>query len=122
MPIPPFSTVAAAGLLTASAVLLFRSRAIVAHLAIWHQLAALWHLARAFLPAWFLTQLVAARWRGRSTRLVRKRYRSLRRRALRRAVTRFFAAAEPTPEQRTQFAASLACALAGGAILLAVGG
>lgn len=122
MSIAPFSTVAAAGLLTAGALLLLRSRAIVAHLAIWHRLAALWHLARALLPARFLTQLMAARWRGRSTRLVRKRYRSLRRRALRRAVTQFFVAAEPTPQQRTQFAASLACALAGGAILLAVGG
>lgn len=79
MSIPPFNTVAAAGLLTAGAVLLLRSRAIVAHLAIWHRPAALWHPGRAFVPAWFLTQLAAARRRGRSNRLVRKRHRSLRR-------------------------------------------
>lgn len=108
----------AGALLAASLVFFFRSRAVVAHLQFLRPVAVLINLGRAWFPLWFAREVLDARLRGRSTRLVRKRYRSLRRRALRRSVEKFFQTSEPAPAHRHQFALAVLCLVAGFATVL----
>lgn len=109
-------------LLGASLVFFFRSRTVVAHFQFMRPVAVLWKLGRAYFPLWFAREVLGARLRGRSTRLVRKRYRSLRRRALRRGVEQFFQQpSEPAPAHRHQFALAVLCLLGGFATVLLTG-
>lgn len=101
-------------LLGVSAVFFFRARAVIAHFQFARPVWVLVRLGRAYFPLWFAREVLDARIQGRSTRLVRKRYRSLRRRALRRSVEQFFQQpSEPGPWHRQQFAFAVLCLMAG---------
>lgn len=105
-------------LLAASAVFLFRGRSVLAHVEFLRPVVVLLRLSAALFPLWFAREVIHARLNGRSTRLIRKRYRSLRRRALRRSVEEFFTVSEPGVWHRQQFAAGVFCAAAACAMVL----
>ncbi len=118
MSVPSAYAIAAIVLLSASAFHLFKSGVVFAQLQLWRQVGAYGDMARALLPPWFVREMITARLRGRSTRLVRKRYRSLRRRALRRNIHEFVLAAEPLPVDSKQLGRGMLCALGGFAAIV----
>lgn len=110
----------AIALFATSVFFLYQSRAVLAQFHIWRQVSTLWQLLRALLPLWFVQELVRAQKSGQSTRLLLKRYRSLRRRALERTVEEFFETTEPKAADRARFAWGMLCAMAGGMTLLVI--
>jgi hypothetical protein len=116
--LPSISTFGAVILLAASAVLLFSSGLVLSELRIARRISMLFELAWALLAPQLLFEMGLARLRGRPTRLVRKRYRSLLKRAWRRCVDRFFAAEEAVPVSLQKVGLALMFAFAGAAVIL----
>ncbi len=112
------TVVAGIVLLAASAVLLFRSGVILSELRMARRVFLYLALLRSLVPIGLLLQMLLARARGRSTRLLRKRYRSVRRREWRRFISRYFEPTAAAPAGAEQVALALVCAFAGCAVLL----
>ncbi len=118
MSIPSFHSVAATLLLAASAVLLLRSGVILSELRVARRIFLFLTMARALLPLGLFLQMMLASARGRSTRLLRKRYRSVRRRQWRRFIDKYFEPTEAAPASAEQVALALVFAFAGSAVFL----
>lgn len=118
MTVPSLYGAAAALLLVGSAVLLVRSGVLLSELQVFGRLFLFGGLLHALAPPLLTAKILAARLRGRSTRLLRKRYRSLRRRAWRRFVLQYFAPVEARPASAERVALALLCAFAGFGLFL----
>ena len=98
--------------------LLLRSGVILSELRVARRIFLFVTMARALLPLGLFLQILLAGARGRSTRLLRKRYRSVRRREWRRFVNKYFEPTEPAPASAEQVALALVFAFAGCAVFL----